>query len=499
MRRTLAITALTALGLSVTACGDNDVLTCGEGTIQQGGECIAGAPGAGLAPTITAITPSTGLVAGNEPFTITGTGFRAAGAGDTTITFGDNVAAFEIVSDSEITGTTARASAAAVSVTVTNQNGAAATDFSYTGLYLADGKGGLAGNLYLIDPRDATSVEIGELDHAVTGLAFSPDGTLYATQSTLRGGFGPGNLLTIDPETATSTIVGPLDDAGETNRNIPDITFSGTNLVGWAEGTADEPAMIDTETGAVTLIGGGTSSYGDGLATLADGTVVIAPQGAQGPLASVDLGDGAVTNMVEELQGASATPPICGLTSFRGTLYALLCTQAGPESGSVLATIDPDDGTITYLGSAPANADAIASDDPEPPAAGRFIPRSTFTPPTVAAAADESCAPARASHLSIHSHAGTTITLTAADLATNPASIPLQARRPGVRGLPLTAALPTSTGIAVVSCSGATLRLSAADLATYALVRNQRGLIKLIDTATGAPLARGITALRPAP
>jgi hypothetical protein len=221
------ISLFATVSLLLAGCGGDDDssggLTCGPGTHQDGESCIPDGT-SGDAPTVSAIEPSNGLVGGGEPFTITGTGFE--NAGDTTVAFGDSVAAFEIVSDTEITGTTPRASAAAVTVTVSNAFGSATADFQYRGLYGADGKGAVAGNLYLVDPRDGTSVVIGPIEsdvgpHAITGLAFDAEGTLWATDATSSlDELAPApQLMTIDPATGHATLVGALV-AGDVNHQI---------------------------------------------------------------------------------------------------------------------------------------------------------------------------------------------------------------------------------------------------------------------------------------
>ncbi|HLU66565.1 MAG TPA: IPT/TIG domain-containing protein [Kofleriaceae bacterium] len=495
------------VGLTTTGCGDNEGYVCGPGTVAQGDQCVpsGGGGGGGEAPTVASINPADGLVGGGEPFTITGTGFLEPGSGDTTVLFGDSVAAFEIVSDTEITGTVPRASAAIVEVTVLNDNGSASTEFAYTGIHGADGKGAEAGNLYLIDPRDGTSIVIGAIEsdtgpHAVTGLVFAPDGTLYASETVLRNAGVAPNLMTIDPMTGAATVIGPLQ-TGDQIRRSPDLTYADATLVGWAEGTSgslDQPAAIDPATGEVTLLGGGINSYGDGLATLGDGTVLAAVEGAQGALHSVDLESGTVT-AITTLQGSSVTPPICGMTVFRGTLYALMCTLAGPNSGGVLATIDPDDGTITYLGSVPPNLDAIASAEPDAGASARVVvpaPRADHATAAALATA-ESCSAARTAAVRIA--VGTPRVLAADAIATDPRAERVATGRAGARGITLAAVLGDGAApVEAVSCTGATLYLDQADLAHHALTANQRGQLKLVDTATGTTLARGIVELRPA-
>jgi hypothetical protein len=493
--------ALLPLGAGCGSGDDDDGLSCGPGTHDEGGVCIPDGT-TGDAPSVSAIEPASGLVGGGEPFTITGTGFE--NAGDTTVMFGDSVAAFTIVSDTEISGTIPRASAAAVTVTVENAFGSATADFRYDGLYGADGKGAVAGNLWLVDPRDGTSVAIGPIEsddgpHAVTGLAFDAEGTLWATDATSGLDEGPAPdpvLMTIDPATARATVVGPLLQGGSTrHRSIAAITFAGSELIGWTRSN-DAPVSIDTATGAVSVLGAGLgqASFGNGIVATDDGGVLVFPAGAsdgagiRGQFYTVDPASGDLTQA--GILGGTGSASVCGATMFRGTVYALLCPHLAELSGSLLATVDPADGTITNVAATTAlGLDAIASDQPITPASGRFVP-----PP----AADGSTLPdvECSSSLRIALEPGATRTLAAADLATASGSTAVRTRRAGARGLPLVNAAG-SRELQVVSCGGSTVRLGAADLSRYALVENSRGLIKLVDVTTGKTILRGVIALQP--
>ncbi|HEU5058224.1 MAG TPA: IPT/TIG domain-containing protein [Kofleriaceae bacterium] len=493
-----------ALALLAAGCGDDDGgggdgVTCGPGTHLEDGVCLPDGTD-GDAPTVSAIEPASGLVGGGEPFTITGTGF--ASGGDVTVSFGDSVAGFEIVSDTEITGTTPRASAPAVTVTVETAFGSATADFQYRGLYGADGKGAVAGNLHLVDPRDGTSVVIGPIEsdagpHAVTGLAFDGDGTLWATDATAGLDEGPApnpRLLTIDPATGAATVVGDLLEGATRHRSISAITFAGTTLLGWTR-TDNAPVSIDTTSAAVTVLGPGLGrpSFGNGIVAMDEGTAIVFPAGAadgadnRGHFYSVNAADGALADI--GVLGGTGSASVCGATFYRGALFALLCPHLADLSGSVLATVDPGDGSITNIAATAAlGLDAIASDEPAAPAAGRFIApagSSSLLP-------DLDCAASirvveRASSRSI----------AARDLATRPGSATVETRRGAVRGLPLALAAGASGDLDVITCSGSTLRVAAADLDRYTLVENSRGLVKLVERATGRTHLRGVIELHP--
>lgn len=497
--------AVLPLSLSIGAggCGeDSDSVRCGPGTVLEDGVCVGqdtgDGDGDGEAPTVSSIEPATGLVGGGESFTITGSGFE--NGGDTTVTFGDNVASFEIVSDSEITGTTPRASAAAVAVTVENEFGSATADFGYRGLYGADGKGAVAGNLYLVDPRDGTSVVIGAIEsdegpHAVTGLAFDAEGTLWATDATSGLDEGPAPdplLMTIDPATGHATLVGPLLQGGSTrHRSISAITFAGTTLLGWTRSN-DAPVSIDTATGAVSVLGAGLGqgSFGNAMVAMDDQTAVVFPAGAsdgtgiRGHFFSVAAADGEIAD-IGTLAGTGSAS-VCGATLYHGTVLALLCPHLAELSGSVLATVDPGDGTITNVAPAPLGLDAIASDEPLAPASGRFVPP----------AGSPELVPAVACSASIRVIEGGVVQpLAAGQLAAAAGSTAVRTRRGDVRGLPLAIAAG-ARDLRVLACDGSSLEVTAVSASGLALVENSRGLVKLVDTATGRTLLRGVIELR---
>lgn len=82
-----------------------------------------------VAPTISTISPISGMVAGGEPVVITGTGFTGA----TAVTFGDAGSTYNIDSDTQITANTPAAAAGPSNITVVGPNGSATapTPFTY--------------------------------------------------------------------------------------------------------------------------------------------------------------------------------------------------------------------------------------------------------------------------------------------------------------------------------------------------------------------------------
>ena len=91
-------------------------------------------PGVANTPTVSAVNPNAGPIAGGTSVTITGTNFTGA----TAVSFGGTAAAsFAVVSATSITATSPAHAAGAVDVTVTTPNGTSATSASDTFTYAA--------------------------------------------------------------------------------------------------------------------------------------------------------------------------------------------------------------------------------------------------------------------------------------------------------------------------------------------------------------------------
>jgi len=339
-------------------------------------------------------------------------------------------------------------------------------------------------------------IESDEGPHAITALAFDAEGTLWATDATSgsdEGPLPPPQLMTIDPATAQATLVGPLvDGADAEHRSIAAITFAGSTLLGWTRSN-NAPVSIDTATGAVTVLGDGLGqdSFGNGMVAMDDDTVIVFPAGAndgagiRGHFYSVDAASGALADV--GVLGGAGSASVCGATLYHGTVFTLLCPHLAELSGSVLATVDPGDGAMTNVAPGPLGLDAIASDEPAG-ASGRFIPPAS-SPAGLLPEVDCSTS------IRLALEPDSAGTLPASQLATRADSVPVRTRRGGARGLPLARAAGRRA-LDVVSCGGAIHHLAASEVDGYALVQNSRGLVKLIETATGRTLLRGVIEIR---
>jgi hypothetical protein len=320
-------------------------------------------------PTVTSVSPASGLVGGGTPVTITGTGFATEEAGANTVTFGGSAATgVATVNDTTIACDVPAGVTGTVDVSVANAHGTGTLvgGFTYVEplgptLFAADGKGGTPGLLYRVDPATAETTAVGPIGFAVTGMAFTPAGTLYAVEATLGGA---QRLLRIDPATGAGQVAGTLARAsgGALPGPFADIEFVAplhilAGLFGSGR-TASTPGfgIIDTDTALVTLGTEGTSGVGNAIAAGITEQLVAAPQGYAGPFVFVDPHTGAMLPLGNPSGGARDA--LNAMTSFQGTFYANDASRGG---ASTLVTVDPTSGTITAVGALPAGVDALAS------------------------------------------------------------------------------------------------------------------------------------------
>ncbi len=328
--------------------------------------CGGGGGGGGTpvpVPTITSVSPDTGTTVGGTPVTITGTNFLALGAGPNVVIF-DGMSALSVVTvnDTTITCLSPAHADGLISVVVQNLLGQATlTDcFTYESrfLYAADGKTGLAGNLYRIDPATGASTVIGPIGYAITGLALAADGTLYGSEATQSGNQGDASLIRINKTTGAGTPVGLLFDGSINHHSTADLTFVGDRLIGWTE-SGDDPIEIDEATGAVTVIGdSGVSSSGSGIAMAPDGTLYFLPGRVNGSLYTINPTTG-VGFEGPALSGGTYDNfnSMCFLD---GVCYAIDTQDLG-STGSlqVLVTINTTTGAITPIGPVPTPIDSL--------------------------------------------------------------------------------------------------------------------------------------------
>lgn len=242
--------------------------------------------------------------------------------------------------------------------------------------FLADGTGGNSGSLWAMSLDGATALDLGPLTVTgmgvgigLTGMAFHPNGTLYAVTSSSGGaGENGGQLGRIDIATGEVTLIGPLQDLeGVLHNRMPDIAFLGDQLIGWTE-NGDDLALIDSATALVTRVASDRGSFGTALGyNSASDTIVLAPDGSNGFLYFIDEMGGVV-------QGPSITGVngnVRGMSYYDGLFYGMdvggggFKLGGGGGGGGDFVTFDPATGTTTPLAPVPSfTIDALAVFDP---------------------------------------------------------------------------------------------------------------------------------------
>jgi hypothetical protein len=306
-------------------------------------------------PSIAGINPTSGSAAGGTAVVLTGSGFTAF----TQVTVdGAPVNGLTLVNATTMTFTTPSGAPGLVDVQAANDLGMATlvNAFTYvpTQLLGADGKAGFPGNLFGIDPVTGAAHTIGPIGFAITGLAMFTDGFLYGTESSRND---MSRLIRIDPVTGAGTVVGPLETAAAVaHPSIADLTVSNGVLFGWSE-NGDQPVTIDHLTGLVTVVGGGTGSFGSGIAADAVGTIFSTTSGVNGTLDTVDPLTGVVT-VGPAVTGASPNPSAINALAFlNGTLFALgNDSDNSPASALELYRIDTATGVMTLVAAYPPGA-----------------------------------------------------------------------------------------------------------------------------------------------
>lgn len=363
--RFVCVLSVVVCMVGLCACGFPRPPDVGDDAGGSGGDDAGGAgsdagivdggviDGSFAAPTITAFTPDWGSTSGGTHVKLTGSGFAGA---HLTVTFGAGSGSpMTFVSDTELTVTTPTGPHMPVTVAVTTDGGtvSAASKFRYLApLYAADGWGVTPGNLYTVDPTNATSTFIGGLGVAVTGLALSPGGILLGATAA-KGG---GALVTIDPYTGRATTIAPLLTPANAATSTPDLAFEGTKLLGWS-GTS--LAVIDTASGRVTPFPGQTRGSGMGLASASSGTLLVAQTFN---LSTVNTTNG----ILAAGPTLSSSKAMNSLTFVGGTLYGSQATSTTPNT-ETLVSINPATGATTIIGPLPPNIDAIEGIPTQPP------------------------------------------------------------------------------------------------------------------------------------
>jgi hypothetical protein len=188
--------------------------------------------------------------------------------------------------------------------------------------------------LYTIDLSTSTATLIGHTGQLFEGIALSPGGTLFGTDSS-------GRLWTIDKTTAVPTLVG--------NTGLGDLEgldFNGATLIASNLQSPTSIYSLDTSNAVPTLLAttsGEPVFVTPAMAALSGTSALLMTYTGWPPedwtLRSVDLTTGAVTT----LGPSSSASGIFGIDFAGSTLYGL------GASGKVY-TINPINGATTLLG-----------------------------------------------------------------------------------------------------------------------------------------------------
>ncbi|HYD47018.1 MAG TPA: hypothetical protein VEB21_01655 [Terriglobales bacterium] len=228
--------------------------------------------------------------------------------------------------------------------------------YSEAQLYGADGSGGNASNLYILDPASGSIIStVGPIGFAVTGLAFDPTtGTLYGSTSRNElAGLAP-SLITINTATGAGTLVGPINLGGQ---GAADIAFlaDGT-LLGWIEPSNDDLATINKATGQATIIGEafeGTSEAGLSV-NPADEVFFGGDASVQG-LLQINPATGAV---IDSIPFSPSLDVGLGMAfDANGQLIAIFQINSDDRA---LARVHPTTGQVVIVGATVDDLDALA-------------------------------------------------------------------------------------------------------------------------------------------
>jgi hypothetical protein len=327
------------------------------------------------APTVTALSPTSGSTAGGTSVVLTGTNF----AGATAVTFGATAASgFTVNSATQITATSPAGSAGTVNVRVTTAGGTSATgaanQFTYTSIALSPSSPLTAATVGVSYSNSVSaSGGTGPYTYAVTsgalpaGLTLASDGTLSGTP-TAGGSFNftitatdtsnastgsQAYALTVNAPTITvSPNFPPNQNVGQAT-NLTFTASGGTATYTWAVTAGSLPAGIslDANTGVMsgTATEGGTFNF---TLTATDSSTGTGPySGSKGytlvwqaaiVTTTGTLGDGEVGQAYSQtLAGSGGTAPY----SFQITGGAL------PAGVSLNASTGEVSGTPTASGS----------------------------------------------------------------------------------------------------------------------------------------------------
>jgi len=286
------------------------------------------------APTVTAVSPTSGATAGGATVTITGTGFSAAAATGA-VKFGAATATYTINSNTQITATSPAGSAGTVDITVTTAGGTSATSAADQFTYVA------APTVTAVSPTAGPTA--GGTTVTITGTGFSAAAATGAVK------FGAATATYTINSNTQITATSPAGSAGTADITVT--TAGGTSATSAADQftyvaaptvTAVSPTSGPTAGGTtVTLTGTGFSAaaatgavkFGATTATYAiNSNTQITATSPAGSAGTVDI-------TVTTAGGTSATSAADQFTYVATPTVTAVSPNAGPTGGGASVTI----------------------------------------------------------------------------------------------------------------------------------------------------------------
>ena len=298
------------------------------------------------APTVSAISPSTGTLAGGTPVTITGTGFRSGA----TVSLGGTAATgVTVVSSTAITAATPAHVIGAVNVVVTNtdnQNGTLPGGYTYTTPP--------AGGIRFVQVKSAVAMSGSSL--AVTYSAAQTAGNLNVIALMWGDTTSRVSSVTDSRGNAYALAVGPTLTSGLTSaiyyaKNIAGgsntVTVTFNQKAGWPNVNALEYSGLDPANPldvAATAIGSGTTANSGAATTTSANELIV---GAGNPTSMFNLaGSGFSSRIINAFGGISEDQVVTNMGSYNATatmatggwVMQMATFRAGQGSSSPSAT-----------------------------------------------------------------------------------------------------------------------------------------------------------------
>jgi hypothetical protein len=278
------------------------------------------------APTVSAISPPTGPVAGGTPIAITGTGFLA---GATVGLGGAAATGVTVVSSTSITATTPAKAAGVVNVVVTNtdsQSGTLSGGYTYTSS-ITSGGGGSAGGISFVQVKSAVATSGSSL--AVAYPAAQTAGNLNVIAVMWGDTISNVSSVTDSRGNPYTLAVGPARTSGLSSaiyyaKNIAagsnTVTVTFNQKAGWPNVNVLEYGGLDTVSPldvVATASGNGTTANSGSATTTSASELIV---GAGNPTSVFKAaGSGFSTRIINSFGGISEDQIVTSTGSYKAT------------------------------------------------------------------------------------------------------------------------------------------------------------------------------------